>query len=334
MKKSVLFITPSFFPNLGGVETHVYHVAKELVEKGWHVSVLTTKVANPQDPDIAIKLHRLITDPLNKKKVWKELEHFSKDFSKFDVIHVHDVGWWLLPCIFAIRHKTFITFHGWEGQYPVRWQAKLQRLVLSVLTKGSIHVGGFIQEFYWDRPDLVTYGGVEPSSAKPKSISDKPNVIFLGRLEQENAIEMYIKFFKLLKKTALKPTITWVGNGSYKKECQKIGEVTGMVKDVSKYIKSADIVCANSYLAMLSAQAAAKIVCALYQHLLKQRYLETYPGASQMLIRASASDLINQVLSLTKVPEKSLKMAKEAQSFANTQTWKYVTTQYEQLWNK
>lgn len=335
MKKSVLFITPSFFPNLGGVETHVYHVAKELVENGWHVSVLTTKVVNPTDPDIAIKLHRLVSDPVNKKKVWKELEPFSNDFAKFDVIHVHDVAWWLLPWILGIRHKTFITFHGWEGQFPVRWQAKLQRLVVSLLSKARIHVGGFIQEFYWDKPDIVTYGGTESSSAKPKSIPlKKPRIVFLGRLAQENAIEQYIQFFKLLKKTELQPQITWIGDGSYKKECQEVGEVTGMVKDVSKYITSADIICANSYLSMLSAQAAAKIVCALYQHPLKQRYLETYPGRSQMLISPSPSELVDQVLSLTKVPDKNLKMAKDAQLFANTQTWQKLAKQYQKLWNK
>ena len=59
-----------------------------------------------------------------------------------------------------INKKVFITFHGWETEYPVRLTAKLQRYLYSKLAVGSIHVGSWISKFYWDKPNFITYGGI------------------------------------------------------------------------------------------------------------------------------------------------------------------------------
>lgn len=337
MNKSVLFVTPYFKPRLGGVETHVYELSKQLIKKGWKVSVLTEHLDQPPPSQIdGIELMSItILDSLDKKQVWQQVSQYERRFDQFDVIHVHDVAWWLAPWLFKVRKKLCITFHGWEGTYPVRWQAKLQRLIFSLFAQGTIHVGDFIQEFYWDRPTVVTYGGIPSSETFAfKPVSEKPHFIFFGRLEKENAIAQHLKFFQMLKNKGVSFTVTWVGDGSYRNDCEEFGKVTGMIAEPKKYIKDADFVCANSYLSILDAQSSGKVVCSLYQHKLKQRYLETYPGNDSMIIAGTPDDLYLKVIELIGNKRSYQEMSSAAYAFAQTQTWEKVAQLYEKLWSK
>jgi glycosyltransferase involved in cell wall biosynthesis len=38
---NVLFLTPRFYPDIGGVETHVLEIGKELIKKNHTVSLIT-----------------------------------------------------------------------------------------------------------------------------------------------------------------------------------------------------------------------------------------------------------------------------------------------------
>lgn len=337
MNKSVLFVTPYFKPRLGGVETHVYEVSKKLIKKGWKVDVLTELSNNSY---VHTRLERLkvlpihVSDSLDKQQIWGEVSQYKDTFNTYDVIHVHDVTWWLFPWLFAIRKKLYITYHGWEGIYPIRWQAKFQRWFFSLFAQGTIHVGDFIQDFYWDQPTMVTYGGVD-STEKPtyNALSKKQlTFVFFGRLEKENGIEQYLSFFELLKNKGLSIRLTWVGDGSLKEKCKRLGNVTGMITEPDKFLKAADFVCASSYLSILGAQARGKVVCSLYQHPLKKDYLEKYPGSESMIIAGTAPELYSKIIPLIDDATTYKKLSTSAYEFTKSQTWDKVATQYEKLW--
>lgn len=337
MTNSVLFISSSFYPKVGGVETHLYQVAKILVEQGWRITVLSNNVAEKSLDGITI-INLGVTDQNNKREVWKKIFAHSTLFDQHDIVHVHDVVWWLLPVLYKIFGKLYITFHGWEGDYPVRWQAKLQRWVFAQIATKTIHIGEFIQEFYWDKPNTVLYGGVKnfspsPTPAIKKLHQKKPNIIFLGRLEGENTIERYLQFFSTLFSLDLQPKVTWVGDGAYRNQCRKFGEVTGMVKHPENYLQTADIVCASSYLSILQAQASGKIVCALHQHYLKQRYLETYPGKDSMIIDHDPVAAAHKIKEILDDKKKFIQMSKNALAFSKTHTWQVVVEQYKKIWD-
>ena len=40
---NILFITPNFYPKVGGVVVHSYNISKKLIEKGFDVSIITSK---------------------------------------------------------------------------------------------------------------------------------------------------------------------------------------------------------------------------------------------------------------------------------------------------
>lgn len=339
--KKVLFITPRFYPDKGGVENHVEEIAENLIEKGYKVTVLTVSddaQARKREVKDSIEILRITgVDRLDKVQIWRRIVGLRQQFAQADIVHVHDVFWWLFPVYTSIRKKVYCTFHGWEGRYPIPLKNKLWRYLFSYLSRKTIHVGAWIQEFYFDTPDAVTYGGISNKCFDDRlhtSNSRETKIAFVGRLEKENDIEAYLQIIAKLQKKIKNIRVTFVGGGSYQPQCQKIGEITGMIgcKRVLDFIQDVDFIFAASYLSILQAQAVGKIVVATYSHRLKQRYLETYSGAKYMIISGDQDYITRQIVELNKDKKRKKRLERAVRIFARKQTWKKVTQLYINLW--
>ncbi len=337
----ILQITPFYTPHLGGVETHVKAINHELIKQGYQVSVLTQRHRHDlptQEVIDGVKVTRLDieSEPLNKLieklVIWRQMARQARLLLEADIIQVHDVYWWLLPLLPLFWSKIYLTFHGWEGQFPVPLSHQITRQWWSKLALKTVHVGRYIQDFYGDKPDLVIYGGTSlRRSWFQKTKSRQLQIVFVGRLEAENDLEQYLALAKILS-SILDVKITWVGDGSYKAECQKFGVVTGMIKNPASYTAAADLVWSASYLSILAAQAQGKIVAAFYSHQLKERYLKSYPGSKYMLIGCHPVQLAWQILQLLTKPIVLKTYSNHAQRWARQQTWQKIADQYQQLW--
>jgi glycosyltransferase involved in cell wall biosynthesis len=342
IQKKVVHIVPRYTPSLGGVETHVSAVNAQLVQRGYEVVVLTTQ-HEPQllEEEIVagVQVYRLPFAAINKKlQTWMWLWNKRTIITdKQTVVHVHDVAWWLLPFVFILYKKFYITFHGWEGVYPVPFFNKLQRYLFGQCAQKKIHVGAYIQKFYWDTPNLVVYGGTTCKNTVQKHKKNKLGAtlhcVFLGRLEKENEIEKYFELLTELKLKGLTIAMTWVGDGAFRSRCEEFGLVTGMVTNPTKYIADANIVFAASYLSLLEAQAQSKIVVSLYTHPLKKSYLESYPGRAALLIANSPVTVAAELTALISDSERMYTLEQDAYTFASKMTWKKLTEQYIELWN-
>jgi len=334
----IVQITPFFKPHLGGVETHVEKITQLLVAQKNQVTILTIQ----HSPDLKLvekfagaEVYRLPFIAINQKMAtWRWMWSQRKQLQAADIIQIHDLVWWLYPFYFFYRQKMAITFHGWEGEFPVPLKNKIQRFLASKLVTATIHIGAWIQEFYWDKPDSVIYGGAETTHLENSYQIQKNsiNCAYIGRLEAVNEIERYVMLIKNLKKN-LTVKMTWVGDGSYRVACQKIGKVTGMIDQPSNYLQTADYVFANSYLSILEAQSMGKVVVALYSHKLKQRYLESYPGSEYLIMATDPLDAQVKIEELIIDRQKFSVLSSNGQKFARTQTWEKVLHSYEEIWN-
>ena len=140
----VLFLTRKK-EGVGGVEKHVREVARILETRGYEIEVL-------DEPSFMRK----------KLHIWRWLWKNRVSIKRNEIIHAHDVAFWYLPFRFIYPNKKFyITFHGWEGKFPVPWKNKLVRKISERLARGNICVGDYIKKYYGARPDYVTYGAVK-----------------------------------------------------------------------------------------------------------------------------------------------------------------------------
>jgi len=356
----IVFVSRLFLPHLGGVEIHLKEVSAILTRMGHEVSIITSqhdKKLALQTEYEGVKIFRIPCIETNvKKNTWNELKKYSQIFLDADIVHVHDVFWWIVPFYFKIRKKLFTTFHGWETDFPISSNSKIHRFIASFLSKKTVHVGHFIQKFYWDKPNFVVYGGINPkrftrinpqNSQKAQQESSSTNkhangnasknitlkeFVFVGRLDPDTDVLLYIEFLKQLKRKKIKFKMTWVGDGSLQSVCAQVGEVTGFVKNISKYIVNAELVFASSYLSILEAQMLEKVVCAFYSNPLKKEYLEQYPGSKYMLISGSVKNMIKKMELLYASSVTFQKTKNDAKNYASQQTWKSVVDIYLKMY--
>ncbi len=332
---NILMLTKLYFPHIGGVEKHVEEVARRLVKKGHKVTVITLnrdKKLPETETRGGVKILRL---PYSNSKIniWKYLWLKRNLIKKADIIHYHDIFFWHWPFkpLYPLK-KVFTTFHGWEGKYPVPYQYKLIRKINELLSSGNICIGDYLLKHYGTKTKYVSYGGVHKSVHDHEQIVKKKisQATFIGRLEKDLGLVEYLKAFKAIKaKHGLK--ITFVGDGSCREQAEKIGKVTGMVKDIKPYLKKPCLVFSSSYLTILEAMLFNRPVFALYQNQLKKDYLKLFPGAKYIHLSGSAGELVNQVNNSL---QRQSSQIKKARQFAKSQTWDKVVSLYLRLWNQ
>ena len=150
-------------------------------------------------------------------------------------------------------------------------------------------------------------------------------ILFLGRIEEDNGVSVYIKLLRTLKEQHKVFDLVVCGDGSKRKEIEKYGLVLGFVSNAWEYVASSDLVLASSYLSMLEALVAGKSVFATYNNELKRDYLVDSPFRSFINI-GQAEDFAVIIQNLDN------EKAKKGQIWAKKQTWGRVVNTYLRLW--
>jgi glycosyltransferase involved in cell wall biosynthesis len=329
---NIIFFSKYYFPHIGGVEKHAREVAERLVYKGHHVTIITLRYdqkLSVNQKKGGVKILRL---PFSNHKftIWKNLWQQKELIKQADLIHCHDVFFWYWPIkLFYPLKKVFITFHGWEGKFPIPYKFRLIRKINENTSNGNICIGDYLTKHYGTKTKYISYGGVSTEETHP-SFKDPTEIVFIGRLDKDLGLDEHLKALTKIKAN-LKLKITFVGDGPYRKKAQKIGKVTGMVKNIKPYLNKDCLVFASSYLTILEAMAHKRPVFALYQNELKKDYLTLFPGSKYLNLSGSAKELIDQVTNYLQGP--TLKV-NQAYSYAKQQTWDNVVKLYLKLWNQ
>ena len=235
-----------------------------------------------------------------------------------DVIHVHDVVYWLYPYkLTKWGTPIFATFHGWEGIYPIPVKNIIKRNIDTALTTRNICVGDYIACWYGTKPDSVTYGATALKSKLQKRLTRRPTLLFLGRLEKDTGWRECIN-----KYYHLKPQLRWqlivAGDGPLKKIAPPEAHLLGSVPNPEQFIRQADYVFTSGYMGILEAFALGKPVLSHYANPLKKDYLLSHPMAKYLIFDDNIS------------PRRSL----EPQLWARKQTWSNLAATYLKLWHK
>lgn len=335
-KKSILFLARLYHPHIGGVENHVRTLSHELIKKGFNITVLTERFkTNLMEEEVidGVRVVRISipkSSLLKKFYIWKWVVLNTAFFSKFEIIHVHDVFYWLYPLIpFGYYKKMTITFHGYEG-FPVKKSWIIQRKIAEFMTKGSICVGDFMKKWYFANPTHVTYGGVR-LARKNKRVNSQ-SAVFFGRLDDQTGILQYIKAYKIIKNKYPEFKLTVVGEGRLSSKVPGGVKTLGFQDDVEDLIASSRFVFVSRYLSMLEALVQKKEVIAVYNTPIMKDYLEMSPFKKYIQIAKDEKEIAHFVeKSLDKGP--AINKIKEGYGWASKQTWGKIQDIYEKLWS-
>lgn len=285
-----------FPPHVGGVGVHIHTLAKELVEHGHEVYVITYPHKDIQDID---GIHVIGTKGLNisgvrglmfKRNAKKALENLLKS-EDIDIIHGH----YLFPAGAAAVEvgndhniKTYVTAHGSDMFEVYKKQSLMRSTIKNVLKKADVvlavsnalkheiiatGVEGISNKtrICWNSVDINKFSSEENNSFKEEyKLTDKPIVLFVGNLIKRKNVDSLIEAKKVANSDYY---LVIVGDGPlFSKLKKKVEEenvrdviFTGSRNDVENIIPSCDVLVLPSYsesfgLVLIEALACGKPV--------------------------------------------------------------------------
>ncbi len=129
--KRILFVTPRYFPTVGGVQTHVYQVSRRLAKVGIDVTVLTT---NPgyrlaaEEVVEGIRIRRVPAWPVNGDFYFAPQIYPIIRNGSWDLIHVQSYHTLVAPLAMWAAWRSSMpyvtTFHG--GGHSSQWRNSIR----------------------------------------------------------------------------------------------------------------------------------------------------------------------------------------------------------------
>ena len=325
---NILMFSRYVFPRKGGVEKHVWEIAKIFRKKGHGVDVICEKDDKKLGTTYKIdKINvRRICYPRVKYVglliIWIKLLKYFGLIKKARVVIVHDVFVWYLPLrvIFPLK-KIILVNHGWEGKYPVPWKNKLIKKISGKLSNRVINVGDYIEKYYGVNPDEVVYGGVKK---KKLVLGDKrKTVCVLGRLEEDTGVLGMLRVIKKMKGYE----VLFCGDGTLRKKCEQYGKVLGFT-DPETELEKSKICFATGYLSCLESMINGCITACFWDNKLKRDYFKDSPFSNFIIAGNNEDDILKEIYDLERSEDKRNIFIKRAYNWAASQSWERVFQVY------
>lgn len=245
----ILYVTPRYFPLMGGVENHVYQVANRLAQRGIEVTVLTTDLSGrlPAREHIdGVAVERTPAWPADRDYYLAPQIYRAITRGGWDLVHVQSYHTLVAPLAMLAAQRAAIpyvvTFHGGGHSSRLRGSLRaLQHRLLRPLLAGAarlIAVARFEIALFGERlripPDrfaLIPNGADLPQPAHAPAVD--PNLLVsIGRLERYKGHQRVIEALPTV--LAGRPsTRLWIaGSGPYEDELRQLAADLGVADRV------------------------------------------------------------------------------------------------------
>jgi len=247
----VLLVTAHYFPSMGGVETHVYEVARRLVRQGADVTVLTT-TSNPRLPAVerseGVRIQRVRTLSSIGDTCFAPGIYRAVVDGQWDIVHCQGCHTLVAPlAMFAARRAKVpyvVTFH--TGGHSSRLRNAIRGAQWSLLrpllaqAKRLIGVSRFEVEFFRERLHLpidrfvvIPNGGHLPRALLPAMTATPSTLIVsIGRLERYKGHHRMISALPLLKEHYPDVRLLILGTGPYEATLRRLAHEEGIADRV------------------------------------------------------------------------------------------------------
>ena len=276
----LLFISPMYYPHIGGVEYIVRSVAERLAELGHEITVLAgePKSKKPIEEEInKVNVIRWPTWSPNKayhipkfrKMLEKRLEEIVKEVR---VVHIHSIHTVLSVWVgqklekLGFKGKVVVTphYHG-TGHTVLRKMLWIpwRHSVRSLLKRARIHAVSSYEaellEKHFNVKSIVIEHGVDEDVLRFKW---KPQdyIMYSGRIERYKNIDRVARITSILnEKYNYNLKLKIYGNGSYKRKLVQVLDALGLeyeINDFQPYNKYLETLSNAKLFALLSEKEA------------------------------------------------------------------------------
>ena len=250
-KIKILYWTPFFLPDIGGIETLSAKLLPLLQEQGYDITVLTSH-GKYDVPDSTlfkgIPVFRFHTRNAIGKRDVRRISEIRSQVSRLkqsfqpDLIHIHMSDpsiYFHLSTVAASPAPTIVTIHqdmeylGLKGGTDTLlgnalrmadWVTAVSKATLSDLTN-------IVPEI--KNRSSVIYNGLDAIDVIPESLSfDQPRILCLGRLICAKGVDLAITAFASLLNRCPKARLTIVGEGPQQSQLEKQAAALGLTDSV------------------------------------------------------------------------------------------------------
>ena len=367
--RKIGIVSEYFYPHLGGITEHVYFFSKELIRRGIEVVLITGFEGEELGMELPsglrmIRMGRSVTVFSNHsygkatigwnlgRKVQKVLEE-----EKFDLLHIHSPNMMTLPILFqkytnTVTIGTFHTYFDFLLFYHL-FKKGLQKFLDKL--DGRIAVAPSCVEAmnrYFHADYTIIPNGVEtswlshPSGKIEKYADGSSNILFLGRLDPRNGLDILLQAFPEVERRLPQSRLLIVGDGPmrsfYEKKAgallgKKIffeGQIHG---NRPEYFATSDVFCypaskASFGITLLEAMAAGTPVVATdnrgFRDVIKD-------GVNGILVPQDRPWELSQALvMILQQKELARKIGQEGQRQAEHYSWSRITDRVLDFYNE
>lgn len=304
-------VTARFWPDVGGVETHVAEVAPRLLEHGFDVSILTTDLHG-----LRPETERFGDVPVRRVRAYPA----SRDYylapelipairaSGADLVHVQGYHSLVAPLAMAAAVSAgipfIVTFHS--GGHPSTLRTRLRRLQRLVLRPGLIRAAKLIAVSRFElrvfgrelrlsrkRFALIRNGSHLPQPRTTRS-SAEPIVVSLGRLERYKGHRTVVESWPLVRERLPGARLRIIGSGSDEPALREMIATHGLESAVEILA-----IPGSDRQAMADALGEASLVVLLSEY-------EAHPVAVVEALSAGAPVLVARTTGLTELVDDGL----------------------------
>ncbi|NQE45999.1 D-inositol-3-phosphate glycosyltransferase [ANME-1 cluster archaeon GoMg2] len=231
----IIQVSPRYYPDIGGVETHVKEMSERLVRKGFEVEMVTTdpsgKLRN-EDVIKGVKVRRFRSVAPNDAYFIAPQIYFYLKKANCDVIHAHNYH--ALPAFFAALAKNdrkfvFTSHYHGKGHTVLRnILHKPYKFFGSTIFKNadriicvSLYEKKLIKKNFGCSDEKLLYipNGINLEEFRIKgSVKNEKAILYVGRLEKYKGVQHIIEALPYLDGYRL----VIVGKGPYEGELRKL----------------------------------------------------------------------------------------------------------------
>lgn len=240
-------ICPRYFPDIGGVETHVKEISERLVLAGHKVEVITTDSGgklNKRDMINGVKVTRFRSFAPGNAYYFSPQIYFYLKKQNYDVIHAH--SYHALPAFFAAISKcdgkfVFTPHYHRSGHTafrnllhkPYRFFGKLifsraeTVICVSEFEKKLIEYDFKVEGKTVKIPNGINLKEFEHLN-RQQNTNEEKILLYVGRLEEYKGVQYIVQSLPDLQEFRLRV----VGKGSYEEELRNMAERLGVTERI------------------------------------------------------------------------------------------------------